>query len=102
MKERHIPLEVFLKKDFRTNRNQSWQIHQDDIWTRMQNKDDLRFEYTDEKPSLPIGRNRLYEGAERYFLCELYLHTDTTTEKTIRSFFLEPRGKGDIVYKLKH
>jgi hypothetical protein len=102
MKERHIPLEVFLKKDFGTNLNERWQIHQDDIWTRMQNEDDLRFEYTDEKPSLPIGRNRLYEGAERYFLCELYLHDWNDVKGESRAFFLEPLSKNDIVYKLKH
>lgn len=102
MKERHIPLEVFLKKDFRTNRNQSCQIHEDDIWTSMQNEDDLRFEISDEKPSLPIGRNRLYEDAERYFLCELYLHVWNDGKLTQRAFFLEPLSKNDIVYKLKH
>lgn len=85
MKERHIPLEVFLKKDFRTNRNQSWQIHQDDVWTRKQNEDDLCFEISDDKP--------------RSHICEIYLHHGIDG---FNAFYLEPLSKNDIVYKLKH
>ena len=99
----YIPLEVFLKRNFTFD--ESMMINPNDIWTRQQNDDDLRFEVTDGTPSSPIGKNRNMRGGNgkgHYYLTELYLHTDTSTEKTIRSFFLEPRGKGDVVYKLKN